>query len=68
MEATRKAHSIIIGKPEEKMSEGCMSRWEDNIKMVPNEARYKDVDWIHLAQDGCHHRALEITAVNLWVL
>jgi hypothetical protein len=33
-------------------------RWEDNIKMDPEEVRLESVDWIHLAQDRDMWRAL----------
>jgi hypothetical protein len=29
-----------------------MRRWEDNIKMVPNEVRYECVDWLLINTKG----------------
>jgi hypothetical protein len=42
-------------------------RWEDNIKMDLREIGFKDVDWIHWAQDRDRWRALVNTVMNLRV-
>jgi hypothetical protein len=40
---------------------------EENIRMDIREMRWEDVDWIHLAQDRDHWRALVNAVMNLWV-
>jgi hypothetical protein len=48
----RRAHNIMIGKPEGKRPLGrCRHRWENNIRMDLREMGWEGVDWIHLAQD-----------------
>jgi hypothetical protein len=42
-------------------------RWEDNIRMDLREIGWGGVDWIDLAQDRDHWRALVNTAMYLWV-
>jgi hypothetical protein len=42
-------------------------RWEDNIKMDLREIGFRDVDWIHWAQDRDRWRALGNTVMNLRV-
>jgi hypothetical protein len=42
-------------------------RWEDNIIMDLREVGWKDVDWIHLAQDRDQWRDLVNTVMNLRV-
>jgi hypothetical protein len=39
----------------------------DNIKLALREIEWGGIDWIDLAQDRHHWRALENTAMNLWV-
>jgi len=42
-------------------------RWEDNIKMDPEEVRCGDMDWIEPAQDRDRWRALVNAVMNLRV-
>jgi hypothetical protein len=57
-----------VGKPEEKKSLGwSRRRWEDNIKMDLRKIGWGGMDWIDLAQDRDHWRALVNTVMNLRV-
>jgi hypothetical protein len=48
----RNAYSILVGKPEEKVSLGIPgSRWEDTVGMDEREVGWEGVDWMHLVQD-----------------
>jgi hypothetical protein len=61
------AHRILVGKPEGKRPLARPRyRWKD-IKMYINEIRWRDMDWIPLAQDRDQWRALVNTVVNLRV-
>jgi hypothetical protein len=42
-------------------------RWEDSIKIDPEEIRWQGVNWIHLSQDMEQRRALVNTVMNLQV-
>jgi hypothetical protein len=42
-------------------------RWEDNIELDLGEIRWRNMDWIHLAQDWYQWRTLVNTVMNLWV-
>jgi hypothetical protein len=42
-------------------------RWVDNIKMDLREIGWDGVDWVELAQDRDHWRALVNTVMNLRV-
>jgi hypothetical protein len=42
-------------------------RWEDNIKMDLREIGWEGVDWMHLAWDRDHWRAVVNTIMNLRV-
>jgi hypothetical protein len=66
MVETRNAYRILVGKPEGKRPLGrprlsCV----DNIKMDLREIGWDDMDWIELAQDRDHWRALVNTVLNL---
>ena len=50
---------ISLGRPR--------SRWEDNIKMDPQEVGCGGVDWIKLAQDRDKWRAVVNAVMNLRV-
>jgi hypothetical protein len=64
----RNAHKIVFGKPEGKRPHGRPRlRWENNIRMDLTEMGWKCVDWIHLAQDRDHWRAILNMAMNLQV-
>jgi hypothetical protein len=54
-----------MGKPEGKTPlGGPRRRWEDNIKMDLRETGWGGIDWIHLAPDGGHWRALVYTVMK----
>jgi hypothetical protein len=64
----RGAYNILVGRPEGRRPLGRpRRRWEDNIKMDLREIRFRDVDWIHWAQDRDRWRALVNTVMNLRV-
>ena len=57
-----------MGKPEGKRPLGRpRRRWEDNIKMDPQEVGGGGEDWMELAQDRDRWRALVGTLMNLGV-
>jgi hypothetical protein len=57
-----------VRKPEGKRSLGRpRRRWEDNIKMDLREIVWDGMDWIDLAQDRDHWKALVNTAINFRV-
>jgi hypothetical protein len=48
----RSKYWVLVGKPEGKRPLGrAKPRWEDNIKMDPQEVGCGGMDWIELAQD-----------------
>jgi hypothetical protein len=62
------AYNILFGRPEGRRPLGRpRRRWVDNIKMDLREIEFRDVDWIHLAQDRDRWRALVNTVMNLRV-
>jgi hypothetical protein len=61
---TGNAYRVLVGKPEGKRPLG---RWVDNIKMDLREIGWDGMDWIELAQDMDHWRALVNTVMNLRV-
>jgi hypothetical protein len=65
----KNAYRILVGKPEGKRPLGRpRHRWEDNIRMDLREIGWGGMDWIDLAQDRDHWRALVNTVMNLRVL
>jgi hypothetical protein len=59
---------ILVGKPEGKRPLGRPRlRWVDNIKMDLRVIGWDEVDWIDMAQDRDHWRALVIMVLNLRV-
>jgi hypothetical protein len=57
-----------MGKPEGKRPPGRPSRrWVDNIMLDLGETGWDIVDWIDVAQDRDHWRALVNTIMNLRV-
>jgi hypothetical protein len=64
----RNAYRILLGKPERKRPLGRpRRRWMDNIRMDLREIGWGGMDWIDLAHDKDHWRALVKTAMNLRV-
>jgi hypothetical protein len=64
----RKAHSLLVEKPERKRPLARpRRRWVDNIKMDLGEIGWGGVDWIGLAQDRNRWRALVNSVMNLRV-
>jgi hypothetical protein len=64
----RNALKILVRKPEEKRPHGRpRHRWEVNIRMDVREIRWKDVDWIYLAQDRDQQQAAVNTVMNFQV-
>jgi hypothetical protein len=59
---------ILVGQPEGKRAlRKPRQRWVDNIKMTLTELRWGNMDWIDLAQDKDHWRALVNTVMNIRV-
>jgi hypothetical protein len=55
----RTACRILVGKPEgNRLFGGPGRRWMDNIKMDLREIGWGGMDWINLAEDRDHWRAL----------
>jgi hypothetical protein len=68
MGEVRGAYNILVGRPEGRKPLGRpRRRREDNIKMDLWEIGFRDVDWIHWAQDRDRWRALVNTVMNLRV-
>jgi hypothetical protein len=64
----RNAYRILVGNPEGKRPLGRpRRRWVDNIEMDLREIGWDGMDWIDLAQDRDHWRALVNAVMNLWV-
>jgi hypothetical protein len=64
----RNAYRILVGKPERKRPLGRPRlRWEDNIKIDPEEIGWGGMDWIDLVQDRDQWRALVNTIMSLRV-
>jgi hypothetical protein len=62
----RSAYRFLVGKPEERRSLGKpRHRWEGNIKMDPQEVRWRIINWIHLAQNSDRWLVLVNTEMNL---
>jgi hypothetical protein len=66
----RNVYRVLVGKPEGKRPlERPRRRWEDGIKMDLRETGWgRGVEWIHLAQDRDHWRAVVSAVMNLRVL
>jgi hypothetical protein len=64
----RNAYTILVGKPEGRRQLGRpRRRWVDNNKIDLREIGWDGVDWVDLAQDRDHWRALVNTVMNLRV-
>jgi hypothetical protein len=64
MAERRNAYRILVGKPEGRRSLG---RLVDNIKMDFRDIGWDGMDWIDLAHNRNHWKALVTTVVNLRV-
>jgi hypothetical protein len=65
----RGVYMFLVGKLEgQRPLKRCRRRWEDNIKMDPQEVGRDCVDWIELAQDRDRWRTLVTSIMNLRVL
>jgi transcription termination factor 2 len=68
MEEKRNAYRILVGKPERRRPlRRPRRRLVDNIKIDLRETGWDGVDWVDLAQDRDHWRALVNTVMNLRV-
>jgi hypothetical protein len=68
MRVKRSTYRILVGTPEGKRPlERPRHMWEYNIKMDLREIGWGGMDWIDLAQDRAHWRALVNTVMNLRV-
>ena len=57
---------VLVGKPEGKRPLGrCKHRWEDNIKMDPQEVACGGMDWMKLAEDRDRWWAHMTVVMNL---
>jgi hypothetical protein len=64
----RGVHRVLVGKPEGKRPLGRPRyRWEDNIKIDPQEVVGGHGDWTELAQDRNRWWALVGTVRDFWV-
>jgi hypothetical protein len=62
----RNAYRILVGKPEGRRPlRRPRRKWVDNIKIDLREIGWDGVDWVDLAQDRDHWRALVNTVMNL---
>jgi hypothetical protein len=65
----RNVYRDLVGKPEGRKSLGRpRRRWEDGIKLDLREICWRCVDWIQLAEDRDHWRAVVNAVMNLRVL
>jgi hypothetical protein len=68
MGENRNTYRILVGKPERKRPpRRPRRRWVDNIKMELRQIGSDVMDWIDLARDRDHWRALLNTVMNLRV-
>jgi hypothetical protein len=65
-EEKKNAYGILMEKPEGRRPLGRPRRgWVDNIKMDIREIGWEGINWIDLAQDMDHWRALVNTVIHL---
>jgi hypothetical protein len=68
MEEIGNAYNILVGKHDGKRPFVTpRHRCQDNIRMDLRETWYKDMDWMHLAQNTDQWRALVNTVINFRV-
>jgi hypothetical protein len=68
MDKKRDAYRILVEKPEGRRPLGRpRHRWVDNIKIDLGEIGRDGVEWVNLAQDRDHWRALVNTVMNFRV-
>jgi hypothetical protein len=66
MGEVRGVYNILVGRSEGRRPLGRpRHKWEDSIKMHLREIGFRDVDWIHLAQDRDRWWALVNMVMNL---
>jgi hypothetical protein len=66
MREKRNAYRIFVGKPQgNRLLRRPGRRWVDNIKIDRSEIGWYGMDWIDLAKDRDHWRALVNTVMNL---
>jgi hypothetical protein len=64
----RGAYGILVGRPEGRRPLGrSRRRWEDNIKMHPQDVGWVGMDWIELTQNRDRWLALVNAIMNLRV-
>jgi hypothetical protein len=64
----RGVYKVLVGKPEgNRPFRRPRCRWEDNIKMNPQEVGWEGMAWNDLAQDRDRWRALVNAVINLRV-
>jgi hypothetical protein len=64
----RGVYMFLVGKLEgQRPLKRSRRRWEDNLKMVPQEVGCDRVDWIELAQNRDSWGALVTAVMNLRV-
>ena len=64
----RGVYRVLVGKPEGKRPLGrSRRRWEDNIKMDPQEVGCGGMEWIELDQDWDRWRVLVNAVMNFRV-
>jgi hypothetical protein len=65
----RNVDRVLVGEPERRSPLGRpRRRWEDGIRMDLREIGCGGVQWIHLAQDRDHWRAVVNAVMNLRVV
>ena len=68
VEGGRGIYRVLVGKPEGKRPLWRpVHRWEDNIKMDPQEVGCRSTDCIKLAQDNDRWWALVNSVMSFWV-
>jgi hypothetical protein len=63
----RNVYSVFVGRPKVKKALRSRRRGKDTVRMDVREIRWEGVNWIRLAQDRNHWRALVNTVVNFRV-